>query len=62
MQAEEEGKQVLKVDVWFGKRATLAAIRTLCSHVQNMISAPPITRTAPKNSSARPGPGSPHRS
>ena len=25
------------MDVWFGKRATLAAIRTLCSHVQNMI-------------------------
>ena len=34
---DEEGKQQLKVDVWFGKRATLAAIRTLCSHVQNMI-------------------------
>ena len=33
----EEGKTELKVDVWFGKRATLAAIRTLCSHVQNMI-------------------------
>lgn len=30
---------MLKVDVWFGKRATLAAIRTLCSHVQNMIGA-----------------------
>ena len=37
----EEGKVELKVDVWFGKRATLASIRTLCSHVQNMISAPP---------------------
>ena len=35
----EEGKPALKVDVWFGKRATLAAIRTLCSHVQNMIGA-----------------------
>lgn len=36
----EDGKPALKVDVWFGKRATLAAIRTLCSHVQNMIGAP----------------------
>jgi len=36
--AEDGGKE-LKVDVWFGKRATLASIRTLCSHVQNMISA-----------------------
>jgi len=34
---EEAGTKQLKVDVWFGKRATLAAIRTLCSHVQNMI-------------------------
>ena len=34
---DEDGKTCLKVDVWFGKRATLAAIRTLCSHVQNMI-------------------------
>lgn len=43
----EEGKPALKVDVWFGKRATLAAIRTLCSHVQNMIGArprPPVSR------------------
>ena len=37
----EDGSKQLKVDVWFGKRATLAAIRTLCSHVQNMISALP---------------------
>lgn len=36
---DEEGKTQLKVDVWFGNRATLAAIRTLCSHVQNLISA-----------------------
>jgi large subunit ribosomal protein L9e len=34
---DEEGKTQLKVDVWFGNRATLAAIRTLCSHVQNLI-------------------------
>ena len=33
----EEGEVVLKVDVWMGKRATLAAIRTMCSLVQNMI-------------------------
>jgi large subunit ribosomal protein L9e len=38
---DEEGKTQLKVDVWFGNRATLAAIRTLCSHVQNLISACP---------------------
>ena len=34
---DDAGATALKVDVWFGKRATLAAIRTLCSHVQNMI-------------------------
>eukprot|EP00608_Synchroma_pusillum_P009160 CAMPEP_0198427558 /NCGR_PEP_ID=MMETSP1452-20131203/5995_1 /TAXON_ID=1181717 /ORGANISM="Synchroma pusillum, Strain CCMP3072" /LENGTH=192 /DNA_ID=CAMNT_0044147935 /DNA_START=78 /DNA_END=656 /DNA_ORIENTATION=+ len=32
----EDGKQ-LKVELWFGTRKALAAIRTVCSHVENMI-------------------------
>ncbi len=31
---EEEGKKVLKVDCHFGKRKSLASIRTCTSHVQ----------------------------
>ena len=31
---EEEGQKKLKVDCHFGKRKRLAAIRTVCSHVQ----------------------------
>ena len=31
-----EGKQ-LKVDLWFGTRENIAAIRTVCSHIENMI-------------------------
>lgn len=31
---EEEGKKVLKVDCHFGKRKSLASIRTCISHVQ----------------------------
>jgi large subunit ribosomal protein L9e len=27
----------LKVDLWFGNRKTIAAIRTICSHIENMI-------------------------
>lgn len=34
---EEEGKKKLRVDVWFGKRKAIAAIRTVTSHVENMI-------------------------
>ena len=34
---EEEGEKKLRVDCHFGKRKALAAIRTCCSHVQNMI-------------------------
>jgi len=34
---EEEDKKKLRVDVWFGKRKAIAAIRTVTSHVQNMI-------------------------
>lgn len=32
-----EGQKTLKVDCHFGKRKRLAAIRTVCSHVQNLI-------------------------
>ncbi|KAK9832074.1 hypothetical protein WJX81_004111 [Elliptochloris bilobata] len=34
---EEEGVKKLKVDAHFSKRKQLAAIRTTCSHVQNLI-------------------------
>mmetsp|Transcript_28448 Transcript_28448/g.28770 ORF Transcript_28448/g.28770 Transcript_28448/m.28770 type:complete len:197 (-) Transcript_28448:55-645(-) len=36
IQVVEDGKKV-KVDLWFGDRATIAAIRTVCSHISNMI-------------------------
>ena len=32
----EDGKNV-KVDVWFGNREAIASIRTICSHISNMI-------------------------
>merc|ERR1712038_1753688 len=31
-------KKTLKVEKWFGKRKELAAVRTVCSHIGNMIS------------------------
>jgi hypothetical protein len=34
---EEDGKKILKVDCHFAKRKRLASIRTVCSHVKNMI-------------------------
>lgn len=34
---EEEGKRKMRVDIWFGKRKSIAAIRTVTSHVENMI-------------------------
>lgn len=34
---DEDGKRKLKIDSWFGKRKTTAAIRTAISHVQNLI-------------------------
>ncbi|WIA10470.1 hypothetical protein OEZ86_000603 [Tetradesmus obliquus] len=34
---EEEGEKKLKVECHFGKKKRLAAIRTACSHVQNLI-------------------------
>jgi len=34
---KEDGKNKLRVDLWFGNRETIAAIRTVCSHIENMI-------------------------
>lgn len=34
---EKDGKKLLRVDLWFGNRETIAAIRTICSHIENMI-------------------------
>ncbi|XP_064609025.1 large ribosomal subunit protein uL6-like [Liolophura sinensis] len=31
------GKRSIKVEKWFGKRKELAAVRTVCSHIENMI-------------------------
>ncbi|KAM7320287.1 hypothetical protein ACRRTK_020730 [Alexandromys fortis] len=31
------GKKRLRVDKWWGNRKELATVRTICSHVQNMI-------------------------
>lgn len=31
------GKSQLKVIKWFGKRKELAAVNTVCSHIENMI-------------------------
>jgi large subunit ribosomal protein L9e len=36
IQPSADGKS-LKVDIWFGTRENVAAIRTVCSHIQNMI-------------------------
>ena len=30
-------KNIVKVEKWFGKKKELAAVRTICSHIQNMI-------------------------
>ncbi len=34
---EEDGKKILKVDYHSGKRKGLASLRTVLSHVQNLI-------------------------
>jgi large subunit ribosomal protein L9e len=34
---EVDGKRTLKVDIWFGTVASKATLRTLCSHIENMI-------------------------
>lgn len=31
-----EGKRKIKVIKWFGKRKELAAVHTVCSHIENM--------------------------
>merc|ERR1719391_162603 len=31
------GKKTIQVDKWFGNRKELTAVRTVCSHIQNMI-------------------------
>jgi large subunit ribosomal protein L9e len=36
LQQNEEGTE-LKVDIWFGNRETVATIRTVTSHIENMI-------------------------
>lgn len=32
-----QDKRTIKVDKWFGKKKELAAVRTCCSHIKNMI-------------------------
>jgi len=34
---EEEGKKFVQLDVWFATRKELACVRTVCSHIDNMI-------------------------
>lgn len=36
MEKIEDGTK-LKVDIWFGNRESIAAIRTVCTHIENMI-------------------------
>jgi len=31
------GKKRLRVDVWFAKRKELACVKTICTHVENMM-------------------------
>ena len=31
------GKKRLRVDVWFAKRKELACVKTICSHIENMM-------------------------
>ena len=31
------GKKKLRVDVWFAKRKELACVKTICTHVENMM-------------------------
>jgi large subunit ribosomal protein L9e len=34
---EDIGKKYVKVDLWFATRKQLACVRTVCSHIENMI-------------------------
>jgi len=36
-EGEEEEKNFVQVDLWFATRKQLACVRTVCSHVENMI-------------------------
>lgn len=35
--ASLRGKRTLKVDIWFGNRLEKACLRTICTHIENMI-------------------------
>lgn len=37
LQIEKIGKKKIKVQKWFGNRRELATVRTICSHIENMI-------------------------
>lgn len=37
LQIEMIGKKKIKVQKWFGNRRELAVVRTICSHIENMI-------------------------
>ena len=37
-------QNVLQVEKWFGTRKELAAVRTVCSHVQNMMKGVTLVR------------------
>lgn len=37
VEIQKIGKRRLRVDMWFGTRRQQAAIRTLCTHIENMI-------------------------
>lgn len=37
LQIEMVGKKKVKVQKWFGNRRELAVVRTICSHIENMI-------------------------
>ena len=34
---EEDGKKFVKVDLWFGNRENVASVRTITSHINNMM-------------------------
>lgn len=34
---EKVAEDKLRIDAWFGKRKDLACVRTVCSHIENMI-------------------------
>jgi large subunit ribosomal protein L9e len=36
-EGEEEEKSFVQVDLWFANRKQLACVRTVCSHIENMI-------------------------